>query len=70
MRRKTQSGNVVSSHSCAWGASSFLAKRRIESRSCSCSSVKMKRLRWAPKSGLRTDDAATGSAARPVLMDR
>ena len=47
MRGKTQSGNVVSSHSSAWGASSLIAKRRIDSRSASCSSVKMKCLRLA-----------------------
>ena len=54
MRRKTESGNVVSSHSSAWGASSLIANARIDSRSCSCSSVKMKCLRLAAKSGLRT----------------
>ncbi len=42
MRRKTQSGNVVSSHSSACGASSFVANARIVSRSASCSSPKMK----------------------------
>ena len=40
------------------GASSFVAKARIDSRSCSCSSVKMKCGRLAPKSGLRTVSAA------------
>src|SRR6202020_2236918 len=54
IRRKTESGNVVCSHSSAWGASSFTAKLRIDSRSASCSSVKMKCLRLAWKSGLRT----------------
>ncbi len=54
MRRKTESGNVVSSHSSAWGASSFSAYLRIDSRSCSCSSVKMKCLRCDAKSGLMT----------------
>ena len=54
MRGKTESGNVVSSHSSAWGASSLVTNARIDSRSCSCSSVKMKCLRAAPKSGLRT----------------
>src|ERR1039457_6070935 len=54
MRRKTESGNVVSSHSSAWGASSLMAKLRIDSRSCSCSSVKMKCLRPALKSGFCT----------------
>ena len=42
MRGKTESGNVVSSHSSACGASSLVAKLRIDSRSASCSSVKMK----------------------------
>jgi hypothetical protein len=42
MRRNTQSGKVVSSHSSACGASSRTANERIDSRSCSCSSVKMK----------------------------
>ena len=55
---KTESGNVVSSHSSACGASSLVAKLRIDSRSCSCSSVKMKCLRVAPKSGLRTVSVA------------
>ena len=54
MRVNTQLGKVVSSHSSAWGASSLVAKLRIDSRSCSCSSVKMKCLRFAPKSGFRT----------------
>ena len=58
MRVKTQSGKVVSSHSSACGASSFTAKLRIDSRSASCSSVKMKCLRLAAKSGLRTASAA------------
>ena len=31
MRRKTQSGNVVSSHSSALGASSFFTNARIDS---------------------------------------
>ena len=54
MRAKTESGKVVSSHSSACGASSLTAKLRIDSRSASCSSVKMKCLRLAAKSGLRT----------------
>ena len=52
MRGNTESGNVVSSHSSAWGASSLVAKLRIDSRSCSCSSVKMKCLRCALEVGL------------------
>ena len=65
---KTQSGNVVSSHSSACGASSLTANARIDSRSCSCSSVKMKCLRLAAWSGLRTsvvDMPATVAEARP-----
>ena len=58
MRAKTESGKVVSSHSSACGASSLIAKLRIDSRSASCSSVKMKCLRLAAKSGLRTASAA------------
>ena len=58
MRGKIESGNVVSSHSSAWGANSFLTNAVIDSRSCSCSSVKMKCLRLAPWSGLRTEDGA------------
>ena len=52
MRAKTESGKVVSSHSSACGASSFVTNARIDSRSWSCSSVKMKCLRWAAWSGL------------------
>src|SRR3954466_3555725 len=58
MRRKTQSGNVVSSHSSECGASSLVAKLRIDSRSASCSSVKMKWRLEAAWSGLRTSVAA------------
>ena len=64
MRSKTQLGNVVSSHSSAWGASSFWAKRRIDSRSCWCSSVKMKCLREASKSGLRTLSAGAAMSGQ------
>src|SRR5215212_12204097 len=42
IRGKTRSGNVVSSHSSECGASSLTTKAWIDSRSCSCSSVKMK----------------------------
>ena len=62
MRRKTESGNVVSSHSSAWGASSLTANARIDSRSCSCSSLKMKCLRRAAWSGLRTDSTVVAMA--------
>src|SRR5947199_4039044 len=58
MRLKTESGNVVSSHSSACGASSLVAKLRIDSRSCSCSWLKMKCLREEAKSGLRTSAVA------------
>ena len=51
MRRKTESGNVVSSHSSACGASSLITKLWIDSRSASCSSVKMKWRRGAAWSG-------------------
>ena len=54
MRRKTESGNVVSSHSSACGASSLITKSWIDSRSSSCSSLKMKWRRAAAWSGLRT----------------
>src|SRR5215218_8355993 len=57
MRANTESGNVVSSHSSAWGASSLVTKAWIDSRSRSCSSVKMKCRRKAAKSGLRTSAA-------------
>ena len=57
MRWKTESGKVVSSHSSAWGASSFVTNARIDSRSWSCSSVKMKCLRRETWSGLSTASA-------------
>ena len=57
MRAKTESGNVVSSHSSACGASSLVTKAWIDSRRRSCSSVKMKCRREAAKSGLRTSAA-------------
>src|SRR3954452_19253764 len=60
MRLKTQSGKVVSSHSSACGASSLRAKLRIDSRSCSCSSVKMKWRPLEPESGLRTGSLDMG----------
>ena len=58
MRWKTQSGNVVSSHSSACGRSSLTTKLWIDSRSWSCSSVKMKCLREPAWSGFRTSVAA------------
>ena len=62
MRGKTQSGKVVSSHSSAWGASSFSTNEPIDSRSWSCSSVKMKCFRLVSKSGLRTFSAVATAA--------
>ena len=67
MRRKTESGKVVSSHSSACGASSFLAKARMDSRSWSCSSVKMKCLRLVSKSGLSTFSAVAMRV--PLVVD-
>ena len=57
MRVNTESGKVVSSHSSACGASSFVTNARIDSRSWSCSSVKMKCLRLPPWSGLSSVSA-------------
>src|SRR3954447_12741272 len=62
MRSNTQFGKVVSSHSSAWGASSLVQKLRIDSRSASCSSVKMKWRFLESKSGLRTFSAAVAMA--------
>ena len=70
MRWKTESGKVVSSHSSAWGASSFVDEARIDSRSWSCSSVKMKCLRWAPKSGFSTSAVAAMRIASPRARGR
>ena len=63
MRVKTQSSNVSSSQRSACGASSLVTKLPIDSRSWSCSSVKMKCLRWAAWSGLRTSWEAAASTA-------
>src|SRR5258707_8710537 len=68
MRLKTESGNVVSSHSSAWGASSLTAKLVIDSRSCSCSSLKMKCLRLALKSGFRTLSAVAAMSGSPFRL--
>src|SRR3954466_4770355 len=57
MRGKTQSSNVVSSHASECGRSSFVQKLAIDSRSCSCSSVKPKWRRPELKSGLMTASA-------------
>ena len=50
-------GTSSRSHSSAWGLSSLTTKAWIDSRSRSCSSVKMKCRRLAAKSGLRTSAA-------------
>src|SRR4051794_37343098 len=52
MRLNTESGNVTCSHSSACGRSSLATNDAIDSRNCSCSSVKMNPRRLAPKSGL------------------
>ena len=65
MRANTESGKVVSSHSSAWGASSLVTNEWIDSRSWWCSSVKMKCLRWAPWSGLRSASAVAMAGKVP-----
>src|SRR4051794_25821044 len=65
MRGKTESGNVDSSHSSAWGRSSRSTNERIESRRASCSSVKMKCLRPVAWSGLRTVSVVAMAAKLP-----
>jgi len=45
-------------HSLSRWAMISIRTPRIDSRSCSCSSVKMKCLRLAPKSGFRTESVA------------
>src|SRR5215212_5526982 len=71
MRLKTESGKVVSSHSSAWGASSLVTNEWIDSRSWWCSSVKMKCLRLAPWSGLRSASAvAMQSKYRDRMSER
>src|SRR3954452_15504431 len=62
MRANTESGNVVSSHASACGASSLTTNAWIDSRSASCSSLKMKCRRGAAWSGLRTSVAAIAGA--------
>ena len=57
MRSKTQSSKVSSSQRAAWGASSFSTNEPIDSRSRSCSSLKMKCFLREPKSGLMTFSA-------------
>ena len=63
MRRKTESGKVVSSHSSACGASSLITNARIDSRSWSCSSPKMKCLRRPAWSGLSNVSAEAMNAS-------
>src|ERR671921_251766 len=71
MRVNTESGKVLSSHSSACGASSFVTNAWIDSRSWWCSSVKMKCLRWAPWSGLRSASAvAMQSKYRDRMSER
>src|SRR5829696_2318950 len=71
MRANTESGKVISSHSSAWGASSLVTNEWIDSRSWWCSSVKMKCLRWAPWSGLRSASAvAMQSKYRDRMSER
>src|SRR4051812_48689297 len=65
MRSNTQFGKVVSSHSSACGASSFSQKLRIDSRSASCSSVKMKWRFLEPKSGFRIFSAVAMGRGSP-----
>src|SRR4051812_3778297 len=69
IRSNTQFGKVVSSHSSACGASSFVAKLRIDSRSASCSSVKMKWRFCDPKSGFRTFSAVAMWRGSPRWTD-
>ena len=54
MRSKTQSSKVSSSQRSAWGASSFSTNEPIDSRSASCSSLKMKCFLAVVNSGLMT----------------
>ena len=67
MRVKTESGKVVSSHSSACGASSFVTNALIDSRSWSCSSVKMKCLRLAPWSGLSSVSAVAMACSQSTV---
>src|SRR5436190_1052114 len=66
MRENTQSGKVVSSHSSACGASSLTAKLVIDSRSASCSSVKMKCLRSLSAADGETE--GTGRLGSPTFV--
>ena len=63
MRGKTQSAKYFSSsHSSACGWSSFSTNAPIDSRSRSCSSVKMKCFLLALKSGFRTSSVVASAA--------
>src|SRR3954453_360775 len=64
MRRKTESGNVVSSHSSACGASSFTTNAWIDSRSCSWWSLKMKCRRRDAWSGLSRAESVAAMVER------
>ena len=64
MRRNTESGNVVSSHSSACGASSLTTNAWIDSRSWSWWSLKMKCLRRDPWSGFSTSDSVAAISER------
>ncbi len=63
MRRNTESGKVFSSHSAECGASSLATKARIDSRSWSWSSLKMKCLRRASCEGFTTVSAVAMCAS-------
>ena len=54
---------MFSSHSNRWGVSSLSTQERIDSRSSSCSSVKMKCLRCARWSGLITLEVAVATGS-------
>ena len=64
MRRNTESGNVVSSHSSACGASSLTTNAWIDSRSCVVVSLKMKCLRRDPWSGFSRSDSVAAISER------
>src|SRR4051794_40325114 len=70
MRGKTQSSKVFSSHSSAWGWSSLTTNAWIDSRSRSCSSVKMKCGRLAAWSGLRIGSAAGMDLTLTLALDQ
>ena len=65
MRSNTQSSKVSSSQRSAWGASSFSTNEPIDSRSASCSSLKMKCFFAAVNSGLMTWSAEAMQGTLP-----